>query len=100
MENTDNPSIQIYINKIKIIITFRIKTGNYLEVLTPQQDSSFLCKFVCSKSFGQLLDNSPKNFVFLKSFDSDFPYIKVEFTADLTGNKIFNRNTKVLGNSP
>ena len=29
---TDNPSIMIYVNKIKYRITFKIKTGYYLEL--------------------------------------------------------------------
>ena len=32
----DNPSIRIYINKIENRITFTIKTGYYLELLTPE----------------------------------------------------------------
>ena len=35
-EKIDNPSIRIYINKIENRITFRIKTGYYLELLTPE----------------------------------------------------------------
>ena len=35
-ENTDNPSIGIYINKIESRITFKIKTGYYLELVTPE----------------------------------------------------------------
>ena len=31
-ENTDNPSIRIYVNKIENRITFKIKTGYYLEL--------------------------------------------------------------------
>ena len=31
---TDNPSIRIYVNKIEKRITFKIKTGYYLELLT------------------------------------------------------------------
>ena len=31
---TDNPSIMIYVNKIENKITFKIKTGCYLELLT------------------------------------------------------------------
>ena len=34
-ENIDNPSIRIYVTKIEHRITFKIKTGNYLELLTP-----------------------------------------------------------------
>ena len=33
-EKTDNPSIKIYVNKIENRITFKIKTGYYLETLT------------------------------------------------------------------
>ena len=35
-----------------------------------QQDSRVLYTFVHNKSFGQLLDNSPKHFIFLKIFNS------------------------------
>ena len=33
---TDNPSIIIYLNKIENRINFKIKTGYYLELLTPE----------------------------------------------------------------
>ena len=33
-ENTDNPSIKIYANKIENGIMFKIKTAHYLELLT------------------------------------------------------------------
>ena len=35
-ENIDNPSIRIDVNKIENRITFKIKTGYYLELLTPE----------------------------------------------------------------
>ena len=35
-ENADNPSIRIYVNKIENRITFKIKNGYYLELLTPE----------------------------------------------------------------
>ena len=35
-ENIDNPSIRIYVNKIENRITFKIKTGYYIELLTPE----------------------------------------------------------------
>ena len=35
-ENAVNPSIRIYINKIKNRVTFKIKTRYYLEPLTPE----------------------------------------------------------------
>ena len=101
-EKTVNPSIRIYMNKIEYRITFNIKTGYYLELLTPetmkllgstkskiiknknsenipsleiteehcnivnnncQQNSRVLYNFVPNKSFGQLLDISPKIFM-------------------------------------
>ena len=36
--------------------------------------------FVPNKSFGELLDTSPKNFIFLKTFNSEFSCIEVWFT--------------------
>ena len=42
-----------------------------------QQDSGVLYKFISNKSFGQFLDISPKIFIFLKTFDSEFSYIEV-----------------------
>ena len=35
-ENIDNPSVKIYVNKIENRITFRIKHGYSLELLTPE----------------------------------------------------------------
>ena len=35
-ENVDNSSIRIYVNKIGNRITFKIKRGYYLELLTPE----------------------------------------------------------------
>ena len=35
-ESVDNPSIRIYVNKIENRITFKIKNGFYLELLTPE----------------------------------------------------------------
>ena len=109
MEKTVNPSIRIYINKIENRITFKVKSGYYLEILTPetmkllgstenipyleitevglihcnvvnnsyQQKSRVLYTYVPNKSFGQLLDISPENFIFLKTFDSEFWCIEV-----------------------
>ena len=44
------------------------------------QNSGVLCTFVPNKSFCQLLNISSKNFVFFKTFDSEFSYIEVWFT--------------------
>ena len=113
-ENVDNPSIRIYVNKIENRITFTIKNGYYLELLTPdamkllasteseitkdkngenvlhlgltelvlihcnlvnndyQQDSRILYTFVSNKPFGILLEISPTNHIFLKTFNSGF----------------------------
>ena len=121
-ENVDNPSIIIYINKIENRITFKIKSGYYLELLTPetmkllgstvskinkdknsenvphlrvaevalvhcnlvnndyQQNSRILHTFVPNKAFGSLLEISPLNHVFLKTFNSEFQEIKIWFT--------------------
>ena len=115
-ENIDNPSVKISINKTENRITFRIKNGYSLELLTPetrkllgstenkitkykncknvphleitevalvncnianndyQQDSRVLYKF------GSLLEISPPNHVFLKTFNSEFYDIQVWFT--------------------
>ena len=35
-ENIDNPSVKIYVNKIENRITFRIKNGYSLELLTAE----------------------------------------------------------------
>ena len=118
-ENVDNPSIKIYVNKIENRVTFKIKTGYYLELLTPermkllgnsktkinkdkngenvphlevvelvlvhcnlvnndyQQNSRTLYAFVPNKPFGGLLEISPPNQIFLKTFNSEFQEIKV-----------------------
>ena len=44
-----------------------------------QQNVRVLYTFVPDKSFGQLLDILLKNFVFLKTFDSEFSYIEIWF---------------------
>ena len=121
-KKTVNLSIRIYTNKIENRITFKIKRGYYLELLTPetvklrastkskiskdknneivpylkitevvlihcnvvnnsyQQNSRVLYTFVSNKSFNQLSDISPENFIFLKIFDLEFLYIEVLFT--------------------
>ena len=121
-ESVDNPSIRIYINKIENRITFKIKNGYDLELLTPetmkllgsdenkitkdksgenvphleivelvlvhcnivnndyQQNSRIFFTFVPNKAFGNLLEISPTNHVFLKTFNSKFQEIKIWFT--------------------
>ena len=121
-ESVDNPSIRIFVNKIENRITFKTKSGYYLELLTPetmkllgstvskinkdkngenvsnlevvevvlvhcnlvnndyQQESRILYTFVPNKTFGSLLEISPRNHDFLKTFNSEFREIKVWFT--------------------
>ena len=43
--------------------------------------------FIRNKSIGQLLDISPKVFIFLRKFDSEFSYIEVWFA---------NKNSRLL----
>ena len=44
---TENPSIQIYTNKIKNRISFKIKTGYKLELLSSETIKLLLCKESC-----------------------------------------------------
>ena len=57
-----------------VLVHYNILNNNY------QHDSRVLDAFVPNKSFGQLLDTSPKNFIFLKTFNSEFSFIQVWFT--------------------
>ena len=45
-----------------------------------QQDSRVLYAFVPNKSFGSLLEISPTNHIFLKTFNSEYNEIEVWFT--------------------
>ena len=114
--------MQIYGNIIENGVTFKIKNGYGLELLTPetmkllgssenkitkdkngenvphleisevvlvhcnivnndyQQDSRVLYTFVPNKLFGSLLEISPTNHIFLKTFNSEYDEIKVWFT--------------------
>ena len=121
-ENINKSSVQIYVNKIENRITFKIKHGYSLELLTPetmkllgssknkitknkngenvshleitevilvhcnmvnndyQQDLRVLYTLVPNKPFGSLLDISPTNHISLKTFNSEFNEIEVQFT--------------------
>ena len=57
-----------------VLVHCNIVNKNY------QQDSSVLYRFILNKLFDQLLDISPKGFIFLKTFNSEFSYIEVWFT--------------------
>ena len=45
-----------------------------------QHDSRVLYTFVSNKSFGSLVDISPSNNIFLKTFNSEYDEIVVSFT--------------------
>ena len=57
-----------------VLIRFNVVNNSY------QKSSRVLYTFVPNKSFSQLLDISPKNFILLKMLDSEFSYIEVSFT--------------------
>ena len=79
-------------NKSKITRNKNGKNFPYLEITevvlihcnvvnnSCQQTWRVLYTCVPNKSFGQLLNISPENFIFLKTFDSEFSYIEVWFT--------------------
>ena len=46
-----------------------------------QQDSKVLYTFVPNKPFGSLLEISPTNHIFLKTFNTEFNHIEVWFTG-------------------
>ena len=54
-----------------VLVYCNIANNNY------QQNTRVLYIFVPYETFGQLLDISPKTFIFLKTFDSQFLYIEV-----------------------
>ena len=51
-EKTVNPSITISVNKIENRITFKIKTGDYIELLTPETMKRTMSKYENDSSFG------------------------------------------------
>ena len=57
-----------------VLVHCNIVNNNY------QRNSRVLYTFVPNKSFSQLLSISPKDFIFLKTFSSEYSYIEVCFT--------------------
>ena len=57
-----------------ILVSCNIAGNNY------KHNLKVLYTSIPNKSFGQFLDVSSKNFIFLKTFNSGFLYIKVWFT--------------------
>ena len=66
-ENGENVP-QLEISKV-LLIHCNIVSNDY------QQHSGVLYTFVPNKSLCQLLDISPNNFIFLKTFYSEFSYV-------------------------
>ena len=56
-----------------VLIHCNVVNDSYL------QNSRVFYAFVPNKSFGQLLDILPENFIFLKTSDLEFSYIEVWF---------------------
>ena len=57
-----------------VLIHWNIVNSDY------EQNSRVLYTFVPNRSYGQLLDISSKNFIFLKTFTSEISYNEVWFT--------------------
>ena len=75
-ENGENVS-NLEITEV-VLINCNVVDNNY------QQNSRVLYTFVPNKLFGQLLDISLNNFIFLKTFKSEFSYIPVWFTDQIS----------------
>ena len=76
-----------YLEALKIIMKKKGENVPYLEITEVvlvhcnivnndyQQDSRVLCTFVTKKPFGSLLDMSPTDHIFLKTFNSELQTI-------------------------
>ena len=57
-----------------VLVHYNLVNNDY------RQDSRIFYTFVPNKPFGSLLEISPPNHIFLKTFNSEFQEIKVSFT--------------------
>ena len=57
-----------------LLVDYKIVNNHYWQYLR------VFYRFIPNIWFGQLLDISPRNFIFLKTFTSQFSYIEVWFT--------------------
>ena len=73
-ENEDG-EIAPHLEIVELVLVHCNLVNNY-----NQQDSRILYTFIPNKTFGSLLEISPANHVFLKTFNSEFREIKVWFT--------------------
>ena len=72
IENSENvPHLEI--TEVKLVHC-NIFNNNY------QRNPRVIYTFIPNKSFSQLLDVSPNNFISLKTLNSEFSYIEVWFT--------------------
>ena len=68
--------LQLEITEVVLVLFNNFNNGY-------QQDSRVLYTFVPNKPFRTLLEISPKNRIFLKTFNLEFQEIKVWFTDEI-----------------
>ena len=68
--------LQLEITEVVLVLFNNFNNGY-------QQDSRVLYTFVPNKPFGTLIEISPKNRIFLKTFNLEFQEIKVWFTDEI-----------------
>ena len=68
--------LQLEITEVVLVLFNNFNNGY-------QQDSRVLYTFVPNKPFGTLLEISPKNRIFLKTFNLEVQEIKVWFTDEI-----------------
>ena len=79
---TDNPPVRTYVNKIENRITFRIKTGYYLQLLTPET-----MKLIGSTKSKMTKDENGENLSRLEITEVVYPISIVIFSTKII-NKI------------
>ena len=83
-ENTITPSLRIHVNKIESRITFKIKKGYYLELLTPKT----------MKLLGSTKSKITKN-----QNEENLPYLEITEVVLIHRNVVYNsyqQNSRVL----
>ena len=83
-ESVDNPSIKIYLNKIENRVTFKIKNGYYLELLTPET-----MKLLESTGSKITKDKNGENFLHLEIVELVLIYCNVV-------NNNYQQNSRIL----
>ena len=72
---TENPPVQIYVNKMKNRIVFKIKMAHKLELLTLET-----MKLLGSTINRQLINISPNSLAMINAINTEFFYVDVWFT--------------------